>query len=50
MTALRTAITRLESESKRARSPFLRAMTKDEWNRLHLNHSVLHMRFLVPQD
>ena len=24
-------------------------MTKDEWNRLHLNHSTLHMSFLVPQ-
>ena len=50
LTALRSAIARLESESKRARSPFLGAMTKDEWNRLHLNHSALHMSFLVPQD
>ena len=50
MAALRSAIARLESESKRAPSPFLGAMTKDEWNRLHLNHSALHMSFLVPQD
>jgi hypothetical protein len=50
MTALRSAIGRLESESNRARSPCLGAMTKDAWNRLHLNHSALHMSFLVPQD
>ncbi len=50
MTALRSAIARLESESKRVSSPFLGAMTKDEWNRLHLNHSALHMSFLVPQS
>ncbi len=50
LAALRSAIGRLETESKRARSPFLGAMTRDEWNRLHLNHSALHMSFLVPQD
>ncbi len=50
MAALRSAIARLENESKRASSPFLGAMTKDEWNRLHLNHSALHMSFLVPQS
>jgi Protein of unknown function (DUF1569) len=48
--ALRSAIARLESESKRAPSPFLGAMTKGEWNRLHLNHSALHMSFLVPHN
>jgi Protein of unknown function (DUF1569) len=50
LTALRSAIARLQSESKRARSPFLGDMTKDEWNRLHLNHAALHMSFLVPQS
>jgi hypothetical protein len=50
MAALRSAIARLESESKRAPSPFLGAMTKEEWNRLHLNHSALHMSFLVSHN
>lgn len=50
MTALRAAIGRLESESKRARSPFLGAMTREEWDRLHLNHAALHMSFLVPDE
>ena len=50
LAALRSAIARLETEPKRAHSPFLGAMTNDEWNRLHLNHSALHMSFLVPKD
>ena len=33
-----------------AASPFLGAMTRDDWNRLHLNHAMLHMSFLVPSD
>jgi hypothetical protein len=50
MSALRSAIARMECESKRAPSPFLGAMTREEWNRLHLNHSAPHMSFLFPAN
>jgi hypothetical protein len=50
MTALRAAIARQESETSRAASPFLGPMTREEWDRLHLNHAALHLSFLVADD
>jgi hypothetical protein len=47
LTALRRAVARQEQESKRAPSPFLGVLTRDEWTQLHLNHAALHMSFLV---
>ncbi len=46
---LRAAIARLEQEPHRARKPLFGNLTKEEWNRIHLNHAKLHMSFLVPQ-
>jgi hypothetical protein len=46
---LRAAVARLARESKRAKSPVFGDMTNEEWNQLHLNHSALHMSFLVPE-
>jgi hypothetical protein len=45
---LRTAITRLEREPKRAPSPIFGPLTKEEYNQLHLNHAKLHLSFLEP--
>jgi hypothetical protein len=45
--ALRTAIQRLKTESKRERSPFLGALTAEEWNLFHCRHAELHLSFLV---
>ena len=47
---LRKAIQRLQTETKRAPSPFLGAMTREEWDSLHCRHSELHLSFLVPQE
>jgi Protein of unknown function (DUF1569) len=44
----RTAVHRLQTESKRAPSPFLGEMTREEWNQLHCRHAELHLSFLVP--
>ena len=41
------AIGRLDRESKRARSPIFGAMSKEEWNTMHLSHANLHMSFLT---
>lgn len=46
---LRAAIARLEQEPHRAKSPVFGNLTKEEWDRIHLNHAQLHMSFLVPQ-
>jgi hypothetical protein len=50
LATLRAAIQRQARESKRAPSPAFGPMTRDEWDRLHLIHSALHMSFLVPQE
>jgi hypothetical protein len=50
LAALRAAITRQQTETKRAPSPAFGPLTKDEWHKLHLNHAALHMSFLVPQS
>ncbi|MFL5340711.1 MAG: DUF1569 domain-containing protein [Gemmataceae bacterium] len=44
----RQAMQRLKNESKRSTSPFLGAMTNDEWVQLHCRHSELHLSFLLP--
>jgi hypothetical protein len=48
LAALRAAIARQQSETKRAPSPVLGNLTVEEWNKIHLAHSALHMSFLVP--
>jgi hypothetical protein len=48
LAALRASIARQQTESKRAPSPAFGSMTREEWDRLHLNHAALHMSFLVP--
>ncbi len=47
---IRRAIKRLQTESKRAPSPVLGPLTRDEWNQLHCRHSELHLSFLIPVD
>lgn len=44
----REAIRRLQTESKRAPSPFLGSMTREDWDQLHCRHSELHLSFLRP--
>lgn len=45
---LREAIARLEKEPNRARHPVFGQLSREEWDRLNLNHAALHMSFLVP--
>jgi hypothetical protein len=45
---LRKVIRRLETESKRAPSPFLGTLTHDEWDCLLRHHAELHMSFVTP--
>jgi hypothetical protein len=46
----RRAVHRLQTETKREPSPFLGAMTREEWNQLHCRHAELHLSFLVPEN
>jgi hypothetical protein len=46
---LHAAVSRLEREPQRAKSPVLGVLSNEEWNQLHLKHANLHMSFLVPQ-
>ncbi len=46
---IRGAIQRLKSESQRMPSPFLGALTREQWDQLHCRHSELHLSFLVPE-
>ena len=46
--ALRKAVARLSSESKRCPHPAFGELTRDEWNTFHLRHCELHMSFVVP--
>ena len=45
---LRAAVQRLKREPCRARHPVFGDVTKEEWDRIHLMHSNLHMSFLAP--
>jgi hypothetical protein len=47
--ALRKAVHRFNTETKRMPSPFLGEMTNDEWIQLHCRHAELHLSFLVPE-
>ncbi|MFL5245711.1 MAG: DUF1569 domain-containing protein [Gemmataceae bacterium] len=49
LATLRSALHRLQTESKRARSPFLGELTREEWNRMHCRHAELHLSFLTPE-
>jgi len=46
----RRAAYRLQNESKREASPFLGAMTREEWDQLHCRHAELHLSFLLPES
>jgi hypothetical protein len=46
---LRTAIERLQRESKRAKHPLFGELTREEWDRVHLAHASLHLSFLIPE-
>lgn len=45
---LRAAVGRLQKESHRAKHPVFGNITKEEWDRVHIMHSNLHMSFLSP--
>jgi Protein of unknown function (DUF1569) len=45
----RAAVARLQREPQRARHPMLGDLTREEWDRVHVQHARLHMSFLVPQ-
>ncbi len=49
LAALRAAISRLEHEPNRAEHPILGRLTREEWDRIHMHHSSLHMSFLSPE-
>ncbi len=48
--ALRTAVARLQGESKREPHPAFGSLTREEWDQLHLRHSEMHLSFLVPGE
>ncbi|MCE9620597.1 MAG: DUF1569 domain-containing protein [Planctomycetes bacterium] len=48
LNALRSAIHRQKSESKRVPSVVFGKFTHDEWNQLHFRHAELHLSFLDP--
>jgi hypothetical protein len=50
LAALRAAVARQEHETKRAPSPIFGPITPEEWAKIHLIHSNLHMSFLVPEN
>ncbi len=43
------AVARLKREPQRGKHPVFGDMTKEEWDKIHLNHANLHMSFLVPE-
>jgi hypothetical protein len=45
---LRAAVARLQREPHRAIHPLFGAISREEWDRVHLKHASLHMSFLVP--
>jgi hypothetical protein len=46
---LHNAVARLQNEPRRAPHPMFGAITKEEWDKIHLHHASLHMSFIVPQ-
>jgi hypothetical protein len=49
LTELRTSIARLKTEPHRKPHPAFGALTREEWDQLHLRHAELHLSFFVPQ-
>ena len=50
LTALREAITRLQTESKRAPMVGLGPLTHEEHTQLHLRHAEMHLSFVWPVE
>jgi hypothetical protein len=48
--AVRAAIGRLKTETKRVPNVVLGELTNEEWTRLHCRHAELHFSFLVPVE
>jgi Protein of unknown function (DUF1569) len=46
---LHAAVARLKQEPERAKHPVFGNFSKEEWDKIHLNHANLHMSFLIPQ-
>lgn len=46
--AVRQAVRRFQTETKRSPHPAFGRLTPDEWYTFHLRHSELHMSFVVP--
>jgi len=46
--AVRTALARMKAEPQRHPSPFLGALTLEQWEQLHCRHCELHLSFLLP--
>ncbi len=46
--ALREAIERLESETRRSPHPVFGDLTCEEWDQVHMRHAELHLSFVVP--
>lgn len=49
LNAFRAMIGRLKAEPQRYPSPFLGAMTREQWDQLHCRHAELHLSFLIPE-
>ena len=48
--ALRRAISRLKSESKRDYEQVFGLFTREEWDQVHVRHAELHLSFSVPVE
>lgn len=46
----RNAVARYRSETKRSMHPFFGQMTGEEWDKMHLHHTALHMSFVRPVE
>jgi Protein of unknown function (DUF1569) len=49
LSELRTSIARLKSEPQRHPHPAMGALSRDQWEQLHLRHAELHLSFFVPE-
>ncbi|HEV3236149.1 MAG TPA: DUF1569 domain-containing protein [Gemmataceae bacterium] len=48
--AFRHALKRMQIETKRAPSPFLGELTREECDKVQCRHAELHLSFLVPEE
>ncbi len=46
----RAAVERINREARRAPSPFLGNLSREEADRVHLTHSAMHMSFLIADE